>query len=196
MTTLTYFDFEASRGLECRLALSVAGVEFEDRRIQRAEWPALKPTLPYGALPVLEQDGRLVAQSNAILRYVGAQHGLLPSDPWVVAEHDAVLQSVEDLRYKLPGFGLSDDEKKTKRAEFAAGWLAQWAQTLDARIQGPFLEGDTLHVADIKLYTILRAFMNGIYDHLPASLFDAYPKVQALYAAVDAHPGIRRWLDR
>lgn len=196
MTTLTYFDFEASRGLECRLALSVAGVEFEDRRIQRAEWPALKPTLPYGALPVLEQDGRIVAQSNAILRYVGAQHGLLPSDPWVVAEHDAVLQSVEDLRYKLPGFGLSDDEKKTKRAEFAAGWLAQWAQTLDARIQGPFLEGDTLHVADIKLYTILRAFMNGIYDHLPASLFDAYPKVQALYAAVDAHPGIRRWLDR
>jgi len=196
MTTLIYFDFEASRGLECRLALSVAGVEFEDRRIQRAEWPALKPTLPYGALPVLEQDGRLVAQSNAILRYVGAQHGLLPSDPWVVAEHDAVLQSVEDLRYKLPGFGLSDDEKKTKRAEFAAGWLAQWAQTLDARIQGPFLEGDTLHVADIKLYTILRAFMNGIYDHLPASLFDAYPKVQALYAAVDAHPGIRRWLDR
>ena len=196
MTTLTYFDFEASRGLECRLALSVAGVEFEDRRIQRAEWPALKPTLPYGALPVLEQDGRIVAQSNAILRYVGARHGLLPSDPWVVAEHDAVLQSVEDLRYKLPGFGLSDDEKKTRRAEFAAGWLAQWAQTLDARIQGPFLEGDTLHVADIKLYTILRAFMNGIYDHLPASLFDAYPKVQALYAAVDAHPGIRRWLDR
>lgn len=196
MTTLTYFDFDASRGLECRLALTLAGVDFTDHRIQRQQWGELKPTMPYGALPVLEEGGRKVAQSNAILRYVGIQHGLYPTDAWTAAEHDALLQSVEDLRYKMPGSGLSDEEKKTAREEFAAGWLAQWAATIDARLQGPFLEGDSLGVADIKLYTILRAFMAGVYDHIPASVFDGYPKIPAFYAAVDAHPAVRGWFER
>ena len=30
---LTYFDVSASRGEECRMALYVAGVDFEDHRI-------------------------------------------------------------------------------------------------------------------------------------------------------------------
>ena len=35
--SLTYFDFEGSRGLECRLALKAAGVPFEDVRIRREQ---------------------------------------------------------------------------------------------------------------------------------------------------------------
>ena len=46
--TLIYFDAPVSRGEECRLALHLAGVEFEDRRIPSADWPALKPDTPYG----------------------------------------------------------------------------------------------------------------------------------------------------
>ena len=36
---LTYFDIPTSRGEECRLALHVAGVAFEDNRIRHAAWP-------------------------------------------------------------------------------------------------------------------------------------------------------------
>ena len=39
---LTYFDSAASRGEECRLAFSIAGVDFEDERIKRGDWAALK----------------------------------------------------------------------------------------------------------------------------------------------------------
>ena len=190
-TTLSYFDFDGSRGLECRLALSAAGVQFEDHRVARNEWAALKPTQPFAAMPVLTEGGRRIAQSNAILRYVGVTNGLHPSDPWTAAEHDALLQSVEDLRSKMPGSGMSDDEKKTAREAFAAGFLSVWANTLSNRIAGPFLEGDSINVTDIKLYTILRAYLSGGYDHIPASFFDAYPKIMALYAAVDAHPGVK-----
>src|SRR4051812_10283278 len=49
---LTYFDAPVSRGEECRLALHLAGVEFEDDRIKGPDWPALKPTTPYGSVPV------------------------------------------------------------------------------------------------------------------------------------------------
>ncbi len=194
-TSLTYFDFDGSRGLECRLALTVAGVPFEDRRLNRAQWMALKPTVPFGALPVLEEDGRVLAQSNAILRYVGATHGLHPSDPWTAARHDALMQSVEDLRHKVPGTGLSDEDKKTQREEFAAGWLTRWATSVSEQIAGPFVEGDALNVVDLKLYTILRAYLAGGYDHIPASLFDAFPAIGALYAAVGAHPAVKAYFD-
>ena len=39
--TLHYFNFRG-RGELARLILNQAGVEFEDVRFERAEWPALK----------------------------------------------------------------------------------------------------------------------------------------------------------
>ncbi len=190
-TTLTYFDFEASRGLECRLALHLAGVPFTDNRIKRDEWMQLKPTLPFGALPVLSHEGRELSQSTAILNFIGRAHGLVPTDPWTAAEHDALMHGVEDLRNKVPGGrGKSDDEKKAAREAFAAGWLTRWAETMSARIQGPFLEGDALHVADLKLFVILRAYLAGGYDFIPASFFDAFPALTDFVTAVEAHPAI------
>jgi glutathione S-transferase len=43
---LTYFDAPVSRGEECRLALHLAGIDFEDGRIKIADWPALKERTP------------------------------------------------------------------------------------------------------------------------------------------------------
>jgi glutathione S-transferase len=51
---LIYFDAPVSRGEECRLALHLAGIDFEDDRINDAAWPAMKERMPYGAMPVLE----------------------------------------------------------------------------------------------------------------------------------------------
>ncbi|GDX82777.1 glutathione S-transferase [Deltaproteobacteria bacterium] len=190
-TSLTYFNFDGSRGQECRLALAAAGIPFEDIRLDRPEWMALKPTTPYGALPILTEDGRTLAQSNAILAYVGRKHGLHPADPWAAAEHEAVMQSCEDLRYKvaLPA-GLSDEDKRTTREAFASGWLATWAATISGRVAGPFLEGAAMSVADIKLAVVLKAVLAGTYDHIPGSTLDAWPKLRALVAAVEANPGI------
>jgi glutathione S-transferase len=195
-TSLTYFDFDGSRGLECRLALTVAGLPFEDIRLSREQWAALKPKTPFGALPLLDIDGKKLAQSNAILGYIGRTHGLYPADPWQAAQHDALLQSVEDLRVKLPdGKGMSDDEKKAAREAFAAGWLSQWATTVSEQIAGPFVGGDAISVADLKLFVILRSYLSGTYDHVPPSTFDHFPKLLALYAAVASYPAIRAYLE-
>ncbi|MFT5680748.1 MAG: glutathione S-transferase [Myxococcota bacterium] len=191
--TLTYFDFDASRGLECRLALTAAGLPFEDIRIKRPQWMALKPTVPFGALPVFTDGEKTLSQTDAILRYVGVQNGLHPTDPWTAALHDALMMSVEDLRNKVPGRGLSEDEKKTAREAFAQGWLTQWADTISDNITGPFIAGAALNVVDIKLYVVLRAYLSGGYDYIPASFFDAWPSLLALYAVVDAHPAVQGW---
>lgn len=195
--SLTYFDFEGSRGLECRLALTAAGVAFEDVRLSNEQWAALKPSVPFGALPVLAEGNRRIAQSNAILAYVGRGHGLHPVDSWQAAEHEALMLSVEDLRSKLPdGKGKTPEEKKAAREAFAAGWLTQWAATVADRITGPFLEGAKLHVADIKLFVIMRSLLGGTFDHIPAACFDPYPKLVALHAAVDAHPAIHGYFHK
>lgn len=42
-TKLIYFNFEGL-GEPIRLLLSYGGIDFEDIRIEQADWPALKPS--------------------------------------------------------------------------------------------------------------------------------------------------------
>jgi glutathione S-transferase len=195
-TQLTYFDFDGSRGLECRLALALAGVDFVDDRVKRGDWAARKPTMPYGAMPVLTVDGQTLAQANAILVYVGRTYGLHPTDPWQAAQHEALMHSVEDVRAKVPPKAATDDETRAAREAFASGWLTTWATAVEGAVRGPFVAGDAPSVADLKLYVMLRALATGTYDHVPATFLDAFPKVSALHAAVDALPAVRGWFNR
>ena len=48
---LYYFDAPVSRGEECRLAFALAGLDFEDVRLTRDQWLAMKPTTPFGSVP-------------------------------------------------------------------------------------------------------------------------------------------------
>src|SRR5690349_8811397 len=101
-TTLTYFDFSGSRGEECRLALHLAGIAFHDERLTGDAWQERKPHTPFGALPVLTVEGHApIAQSNTVLRFIGRAHGLLPTDAWEAARHEALMEAVEDMRNKM-----------------------------------------------------------------------------------------------
>jgi hypothetical protein len=98
---LTYFDFDGGRGEPARLALHIGGIPFEDRRIGFKEWDALRETMPFRALPVLEVDGRLVTQSNGINRYVGKLAGLYPQDDWQALLCDEAMDAVEDMDFQI-----------------------------------------------------------------------------------------------
>jgi prostaglandin-H2 D-isomerase / glutathione transferase len=196
---LTYFDFSRSRGEECRLALFIAGVDFVDRRIAREEWPSLKTQTPYGSIPTLEVEGKsALAQSNAILGYVGQRYGLLPRDPWQAAQHVAILDSVEELRSRLaPSGNLTDPAaKKQAREEFASGPLREWATAVERQVQGPFVAGSAISVADIKIQSIMSSFKSGVIDHVPTDAFASFTKLEALYGAVLAHPKVAEWKSR
>ncbi len=194
---LTYFDFAGSRGEECRLALALAGVSFDDERLDRPAWAERKGSTPFGALPTLEISGKgLLPESNAILVYLGREHGLHPKDNWEAARHEAVMCSVEDLRARLnPTARIEDpDKKKAAREEFAAGYLRTWSATLQRYIgDGPYLAGKQISVADVKVFVILRSFMTGNFDHIGPSAFAEYPAITRLYEAVGAHPKVAAW---
>lgn len=193
---LTYFDVSASRGEECRMALYVAGVDFEDHRITHEQWAALKPATPFGALPMLELPGKPpLAQSNAILTYVGRRYDLHPQDAWEAARHDAILQAVEELRAALvPSGKLADPaEKKKAREELVKGYLKAWGAHLEQQIRGTFVGGERLQVADIKLFQVTHSFRKGVMDHIPADIFREFAKLDGVYEAVARHPKIIEW---
>src|SRR5207253_11021410 len=117
---LTYFDAATSRGEECRLALHVAGLPFEDERLTHDQWAARKASTPFGALPVLASDGRQLAQSNAILRFIGSQHGLHSVEPFEAAPHESVMCAVEGLRTRMGPIIRIKDEADTRRVRVGA----------------------------------------------------------------------------
>jgi prostaglandin-H2 D-isomerase / glutathione transferase len=118
---LTYFDFHGGRGEPARLALSIGGIAFEDDRVQTSDWERRKGDTPFGALPVLEVDGQIVAQSNAINRYVGKLADLYPSDPWEAALCDEAMEAVEDITNKIAAtLFLPEEQKKAQRKALVA----------------------------------------------------------------------------
>jgi len=197
---LIYFDFSGSRGEECRIALHLAGVDFEDVRVQSKDWPAMKDSTPFGALPVLEMPGKPpLAQSNAILVFIGRQHHLHPSDDFEAARHEALMSAVEDLRHTIsPTLRISDpDQKRVAREALAGNELKTWASQIERQLgDGPFIGGASLQVADKKIYMMARWLTSGVLDHIPTSVFNHCPKLLQLHKAVADHRAVQGWLTR
>lgn len=200
---LTYFDFAGSRGEECRLALFLGGVDFEDNRIERSTWIDLKPKTPFGSLPTFELEGRpTLAQSNAILVYIGREHGLHPRDNWEAAQHESLMCAVEDLRANVtPTLRITDaEEKQRAREELAANFLPRWAANVERALSGlgagPFVAGNAINVADLKIYIAARWFSSGTVDHVPSTIFADFPRLVGVERAVATHPKVLEWYAR
>ncbi len=195
---LIYFDFAGSRGEECRIALHLAGLEFEDVRVQSKDWPGMKESTPFGALPVLEMPGKPpLAHSNAILVFVGRGHQLHPLDLFEAAQHEALMCAVEELRHSLsPVLRITDPEqKRIAREAIAAKEIPLWGSQVERQLGvGPFVGGAKIQVADVKLYMLARWLTSGVLDHVPTSVFDHCPKLLRVHRAVADHPGVQAWL--
>jgi glutathione S-transferase len=195
---LTYFDAPVSRGEECRLALHVAGVDFEDNRVKRDQWPAVKATTPFGSVPVFELPGHPpLGQSNAILALIGRKYGLHPKDEFEAARHEAMMAHVEDLRSAI-GYTMrmtDEGEKKRAREKLVADYIPAWAANADRQIsaEGPFFAGNAIHVVDFKILMITRWFRSGVIDHIPKTVLDGATRLIRVHDAVDADPRVRAW---
>ena len=94
---LSYFDLEYL-GEPIRLTYKISGVNFEDNRVSFADWPAFKEQCPNGQMPVLEIDGKKYTQTFAILRMLGNQNGMYPSDAEKQYDVDEIIDLTEDVR--------------------------------------------------------------------------------------------------
>jgi len=198
---LTYFPLDG-RGEAIRLAFSIAGLDWENDIVEFAAWPAKKPTTPYGTIPVLTLDnGKVLAQTNSILRFVGKVAKLYPTqDDWDSAKIDEILDAVEDHIGGLfsPMFdrNLTDEQKKARYEHNTkeGGSFHLWALNLEKAITangGQYAVGDSLTVAYLKLATVTKVWerINGI----PRNYINNFPHIKRTYDAVYSHPKVQEY---
>jgi glutathione S-transferase len=192
---LTYFDFDGGRGEVARLAFALGGIAFEDDRVSFADWERRKGLTPFGALPVLEVDGRTVTQSNGINRYVGKLVGLYPADPWQAALCDEAMDAVEDVGQMIVAtLALPASEKKARREALAAGPIPFFLDRLQRRLDengGHYFADGRLTVADLKVFLWIRYLMSGTLDHVsPDVPGRVAPRLVAHCERIKGHPAV------
>ncbi len=189
---VTYFDLKA-RAEPTRLALHIAGVAFEDERIDFDDFPRLRSSLPFCALPTLTIDGEVYAESNAMLRFAGKQGGdLYPKCDKAALKVDMIVDVMETVMEQI-----FRDKTPEGRAKFVAETLPRYVGAVDkiyAKSAGPYLLGDTVSIADIKLYCVLDGMNEGKqYDHVPAGVLDQFSHVMTARKAVAEHEKVKDW---
>jgi glutathione S-transferase len=142
---------------------------------------------PAGQVPmVVLDDGRPLAQSNAIILHLAEGSDLIPTDPyqrarmleWMFWEQYSHEPYIAVARFQRR---LGKSEIEPRLIERGNGALARLEQQLRST---PFLVGEALTLADVALVAYTRVAHEGGFD------LDRYPAVQAWVARVEARLGI------
>ena len=172
-----------------RLLLAHLGVPYERRTVDVVD-RSNRPELLGGLNPALRvptlvlDDGRPLAESNAILWFFGDRTRFVPDDAYERAkvlqwlffeqyEHEPAIAVVRFwLAYSGRPEAFADRVDERRRAGYRA--LDAMERQLG---EHELLVGDSVTIADIGLYAYTHVAHEGGFE-------------------LDAYPGVRRWLDR
>ncbi len=195
MPQVRLYDYAASANCyKARLLLAQLGLAYErvpvDIFAGESTTPAYREKNPAGRTPVLELDsGETIAESNAILLYLGEGTPFVPDDllerarvwQWLFFEQNLFEPNVGTARFwRLTGRDAERPEVFAARLESARAALAVLDDGLRDR---EFLLGDRYTVADVSLYAYAHAAGDGGID------MSAYPAVTAWLRRVETTPG-------
>jgi glutathione S-transferase len=142
---------------------------------------------PAGQVPTVQlDDGRSLAQSNAIIRHLARGSSLIPTDPFEAAKMDEWLfweqyshePYIAVCRFQMKYLGKEPDPERVKRG-YAA--LVRMEKQL---AENAFLVGPRLSLADVALVAYTRVAHEGGFDLGP------YPSVKRWIGAVERAMGI------
>jgi glutathione S-transferase len=144
-------------------------------------------------VPVIDDDGFIVAESGAVLLYLAEKAGKLipanlPGRTHVVQWCFAALNTVERplLEIQLLDSSSGKDEKQRAQLVKQAGrWLTGLEHRLDGR---EWIACPDFTVADILLASVLRGARK-------TELIEPYPRLKAYYARALARPAWQRTLE-
>jgi len=142
---------------------------------------------PAGQVPTIRlQDGRHLAQSNAIMLHLAEGSDLIPTDAyerarmfeWLFWEQYSHEPTIAVARFQVKYLGRAVAELDPRLVERGAAALARLEQGLQG--QSFFLVGRALSLADIALVAYTRMAHDGGFN------LDHYPAVKAWVARVEA----------
>ncbi|XP_053605227.1 glutathione S-transferase-like [Plodia interpunctella] len=191
---LKFFDYMGVAE-PIRYLFAYGGIKYENIIIKKnVDWPRIQNTVPFGKLPVLEVDNKVLHQSTAICRYLGKLVGLLPSDDLVAAELDALVASTFDFGARVHQWYHEEDvsckhqdEKELETVVFPR-YLNEFEDIIHQK--GGYLGGKQLTWADFYFVGILES-VQGMWSK---DFLQQYPYITQLFKNVHALPTIKSYI--
>ena len=188
-------NLTSGNGYKVRLLLTKLGIAFErvEYDIDRSETRTaefLRKNLN-GRIPVLElEDGRFLAESNAILVYLADGTPYLPADrferalvmQWLFFEQYSHEPNIATLRHWIT-HELLDDERRPM-VEGKRRWGNAALAVMERHLEGrDYFVGNRSSIADIALYAYTHVAEDGEFD------LGRFPVVRRWLARIAAQPG-------
>ena len=194
MTLQVYGDSTSGNCLKVKWVLDRRGIAYDwielDITTGRTRSPEFLAVNPAGQVPVVMfDDGRTLAQSNALILHFAEGSELIPADAfarakmleWMFWEQYSHEPYVAVRRFQLHYLKKRPEDLDPKLFERGSAALARMELGLQ---DGPYLVGDRLSLADVALVAYTRWAGTGGFD------LGLYPAVGAWVARVEAELGL------
>ena len=195
MPTYKLYYFNSRGNAEpIRLVLAQAGVKYEDVRLTNEQWAEFKPKTPYGVVPVLDIDGKIVGGSGPIVRYLARLHGLAGEDDLARLILEGVEDAIADFRQKMAAMFFEKDEEKKEalKKDLTATVIPKYLGTLEKSVasnpHGWFYGSKVSYVDFLFVH---------VTDYLKAetpNVLDNFPALKKHDEAVKSLPNIANWI--
>jgi glutathione S-transferase len=204
MITLYGFGniFPAGRGetkdLRAQWALEETGLPYRVHALDHGagdlDGEAYRQISPFRQVPVIDDDGFVVAESAAVVLYLAEKAGkLIPPDAQgrtrVVQWCFAAVSTVEPTLVCLDMIAIFDSSKNTRKVTAEVRKLAgRWLGDVDRRLEDrEWIACADFTAADIMMACVLRSIRK-------TDLMEPFPRIKAYYQRCQARPAWQRTL--
>lgn len=190
---------------ECvRLCLYRAGIPFEDVRSISKPDLEQQGKLTFGATPVMEVNGKILSQTQAMASYCSRLTGQHPTDPWLAAKVDEALNGCTDCTTDIgKTFSMAEEAKLAARQEMIGpgGRLSMHLAGLEKLIRANGsngrVVGHSITVADLAIWRMVGWIDGGVVDGIPRGyVTTTFPGIAALCVAVNADAKVQEWQNK
>nr|XP_033200361.1 glutathione S-transferase-like [Bombus vancouverensis nearcticus] len=190
-----YFNARG-RAEHIRYIFAYTGIEYTDEWIPEELWPEYKDSMPYKKLPVLEVDGKPVAEADDVARYLARMYDLMGRNERDALICDELVETLGDLKQAICYCRMEEDpERKEARMnqllnETIPLYLTKFDQIIGE--YGGYIIPSTTTWADF----VFAAALENFEYMFGASALDKYPAFRALKRRIHRIPAISDWLIR
>ncbi len=186
-----------TKDLRAQWALEETGLPYRvhglDQTAGELDSDAYRKISPFRQVPILDDDGFVVAESGAVVLYIAEKAGkLIPREvqgrtrvtQWCFAAVATVEPTLICLDF-VEIFDGGNDKLKAEVRKLAGRWLGD----VDRRLEGqPWIAGEEFSAADIMLAGVLRTIRK-------TDLMEPFPNIKAYFARCQARPAWQRTLE-
>lgn len=177
---LYYFDARGKAEL-IRLIFAYMGIKYTDKRFgvngdAFVEFKNFKneKEIPFNQVPVLEINNLILAQSQAIVRYLSKKYKICGDSELNEFYADMIFCGVQDIHYKFTNTNLFKQNETTFLNEEIPKWSGYFEKLLEKNNK-KFFVGNELTYADLAIFNL--------YDDIESK----YPNILKNFPLLKAH---------